>query len=88
MRMCFSAPLEFRKSREMSTTVFPRQRITSRGASVTTATCVDSRFSASASCWKRAASSAATTTAMRSWDSLMASSVPSRPSYFLGTASS
>ena len=27
------------------------------------------------------------TTAIRSWDSLMASSVPSRPSYFLGTLS-
>jgi hypothetical protein len=34
---------------------------------------------------KRCASSADTTTAIRSWDSEMASSVPSRPSYFLGT---
>ena len=33
------------------------------------------------------ASSGATTTAMRSWLSEMASSVPSRPSYFLRTAS-
>ena len=46
-----------------------------------------SKFSASASWQKRSASSLATTTAMRSWDSLIASSVPSRPSYFLGTLS-
>ena len=36
---------------------------------------------------KASASFASTTTAMRSWLSEMASSVPSRPSYFLGTAS-
>jgi hypothetical protein len=34
---------------------------------------------------KRCASPADTTTAIRSWDSDMASSVPSRPSYFFGT---
>ena len=36
---------------------------------------------------KAGAFSGATTTAIRSWDSLMASSVPSRPLYFFRTAS-
>ena len=84
--MCFSAPFVSRNARERSTIVFPFQRMMSRGFSVTTATGVASRFSRAASAQNRAASAAATTTAMRSCDSLMASSVPSSPSYLRGTA--
>ena len=84
--MCFSAPLELRKARLTSTIVLPFQCMTRRGSSVTCATIVASRFSPSAMARKRPASSAATTTAIRSCDSLIASSVPSRPSYFFGTA--
>ena len=85
--MCFSAPFESRNSLEMSTIVLPFQCITRRGSSVTVATTVASRFSASAISKNRSLSAAAITTAILSWDSLMASSVPSRPSYFLGTTS-
>ncbi len=84
---CFSTPFVSRKAREISTMVLPFQVMVRRPLSVTRATTVLSRFSRSASSWKRAASCSATTTAMRSWDSLMASSVPSRPSYFFGTRS-
>ena len=84
--VCFSAPLEFKNSREMSTMVLPFHFIRRRGSSVTTATTVASRFSAYASRLNFSAFSAATTTAILSCDSLIASSVPSRPSYFLGTA--
>ena len=66
--------------------VLPFQRIFSRGSAVTRASTVASRFSWAARAMKASASLASTTTAIRSWDSLMASSVPSRPSYFLGTA--
>ena len=65
---------------------FPFQRMTRRGRSVTVATTVASRFSFSASAMNCSVLSGSTTTAMRSCDSEMASSVPSRPSYFLGTA--
>ena len=84
--MCFSAPLELRNSREISTMVLPFQCIRSLGSSVTRATTFASRFSVSARALKRSTSFASTTTAILSCDSLMASSVPSRPSYFLGTA--
>ncbi len=70
----------------MSTMVLPFQFILSLGSSLTTATIVDSRFSFEASARNFSASSGATTTAILSCDSEMASSVPSRPSYFLGTA--
>ena len=83
--MCFSAPLEFKNSREMSTMVWPFQVMVRRGSAFTCATTVASRFSPAARARNFPASSGATTTAMRSWDSLMASSVPSRPSYFRGT---
>ena len=82
----FGAPFVLRNARERSTMRFPFQSIVMRPSSVTVATMVDSRFSSLASAAKRSASAAATTTAMRSWDSLMASSVPSSPSYFFGTA--
>ena len=83
--VCFSTPLVSRKARAMSTMVLPFQVMVRRPWSVTVATTVASRFSWSASSMNRGASWASTTTAIRSWDSLMASSVPSRPSYFLGT---
>ena len=86
-RACFSAPLLARKLRAISTMVLPRQLMRRRGSALTWATTVASMFSAAAPARKRSASSAATTTAMRSWLSEMASSVPSRPSYFLGTRS-
>ena len=84
-RMCASAwrsaPLEFRNSRERSTMVLPFQTSRIRFSSVTVATIVASRFSSAAYFIKVSASSGATATAMRSWLSEMASSVPSRPSY-------
>ena len=83
---CFFAPLLFKNSRLISQMVRPFQRITRRGFSATTATGVASRFSSFARAMNSSTSLLATTTAMRSWLSLMASSVPSRPSYFLGTA--
>ena len=66
--------------------VFPFQVMVSRGSSFTTATFVACRFSFSARARNFASSSFATTTAILSCDSLMASSVPSSPSYFFGTA--
>ena len=54
---------------------------------MTFATTVVSRFSFSANSWNFCASSFATTTAILSCDSEMASSVPSSPSYFFGTLS-
>ena len=80
-----SAPLEFRNSRERSTMATPFQFSRIRFSSVTVATTVASRFSSLARAMNFSASSAATATAMRSWLSLIASSVPSRPSYFLVT---
>ena len=50
----------------MSQMVFPFQRITIRGSSVTTATTVASRFSPWARAMKASAAPASTTTAMRS----------------------
>ena len=85
--VCFSAPLELRNSRERSTIMFPHQFILRRGSSFTTATSVASRFSLAASAMNFSVSSLAITTAILSCDSDIASSVPSRPSYFLVTAS-
>ena len=79
-------PLVFKKARLISTTVSSRQVMRRRGSWVTEATTVASRFSSSAAAMKASTSPGASTTAIRSWDSEMASSVPSRPSYFLGTA--
>ena len=56
-----------------------------RGSSTTSAMTVASRFSSSAYFRNSSTSAAAMAHAMRSWLSEMASSVPSRPSYFLGT---
>ena len=71
----------------MSMMVLPRHVMTRRGLSVTTATGVASRFSSAARAMAFAASSFEKTQAMRSCDSEIASSVPSRPSYFFGTLS-
>ena len=82
---CFSAPLELRNSRLMLTMDTPFQTMFRRFSSVTFATGVASRFSSLARAMNLSTSSGARATAMRSWLSLMASSVPSRPSYFLVT---
>ena len=84
---CFT-PLVSRKSREISTIALPRWNIRIRLSAVTFATGVAARFSSAASFMNASASSFATTTAILSCDSEMASSVPERPSYFLGTRSS
>ena len=65
--------------------VLPFHDMTRRGSSVTSAIIVASRFSEAASSMKRSASSVDVTTAILSCDSLIASSVPSSPSYFFGT---
>ncbi len=83
---CLGAPLVSRKARDTSTMTAPFQRMVRRGSVLTTAMTEVSRFSPSASARNFSASAAATTTAMRSCDSEIASSVPSSPSYFLGTA--
>ncbi len=85
---CLGAPLLARKSRLTSTMRWPRHSMRTRGSAVTCATGVASRFSARASSMNRSTSSAASATAMRSWLSEMASSVPSSPSYFFGMRSS
>ena len=59
-----------------------------RPRSVTSATCVTSTFSLPQKASKSARSLASTTTAIRSWDSLIASSVAFRPLYLVGTRSS
>ena len=83
---CF-APAASRNERSISTIVFPRHFITRRFVSVTVATTTALRFSASAAAINFSTSDLRTTTAILSCDSEIASSVPSRPSYFLGTAS-
>ena len=82
-----TAPAELRKSRDRSTTFSPSKNISSLPVSVTFATMIAERFSASAFLMNFLAFAAETTTAILSWDSLIASSVAVRPSYFLGTTS-
>ena len=86
--VCCFTPFVWRKERSMLTISLPRQFITRRGSLVTVATSVASRFSFADSAMNLSASLASTTTAIRSWDSEIASSVPSRPSYFFLTLSS
>ena len=81
------APLVSRNARERFTISFPLQESTRRGSSVTTATSVASRFSSAAYFRNCSRSFGSMTTAIRSWDSEMAISVPSRPAYFFGTLS-
>ena len=81
-----AAPFELRNSLERSTIVTPFQFIFNLGSSTTFATIVASRFSLAASSRNFSASSEAITTAILSCDSDIAISVPSSPSYFLGTA--
>ena len=80
-RVCLGAPLEFRNSRLRETMEAPFQFMVRRGSATTSATTTAERFSPAAAAMNFSASSGETTTAMRSWDSEMASSVPSRPSY-------
>ena len=77
----------FKKSLERSTILSPLQVISSLFSSVTSATTVDSRFSFLARFSNFSTSDLSTTTAILSCDSEIASSVPSSPSYFLGTLS-
>ena len=58
-----------------------------RFVSVTSATTVHSKFSSSQYALNASTSVAEITQAIRSWDSEIANSVPSRPAYFLGTKS-
>ncbi len=81
------APFVSKKSREMLTISFPLQFIIKRLLSVTTATSVASKFSSKAYSINFCTFCLETTTAILSCDSDIASSVPSKPSYFLGTAS-
>ena len=83
---CLEQPLVLRKSRETSTILTPFQVMHRRFLLVTVATTTASMFSFAAAAMNASTSFARTTTAMRSCDSEMASSVPSRPSYFFGTA--
>ena len=76
-----------RNALEILTISFPRHLSTSLGLLVTTATGTASRFSSAAYSKKLSTSFGATTTAILSWDSEIASSVPSSPAYFLGTLS-
>ena len=71
----------------ISTILLPLQYILNLSLSVTSATTVDSKFSSSANFINLSTSLASTTTAILSWDSDTASSVPSNPSYFFGTLS-
>ena len=83
---CFT-PFVSRKSLEISTMARPLKSIFMRLSSVTTATGVAARFSSAARRINSSCSFASTTTAMRSCDSEMASSVPESPSYLRGTLS-
>ncbi len=86
MALCVT-PFVLRKSRDISTITSPRQVMRNLFSSVTVATTVASRFSLSAAAINVSTSFGLRTTAMRSCDSDIASSVPSSPSYFLGTLS-
>ena len=76
-----------RNALEILTTSLPLHLSTSLGSSVTTATSTASRFSSAEYLRNSSTSEGATTTAILSCDSEMASSVPSSPAYFLGTLS-
>ena len=84
---CCVTPFVSRNARVILTTFWSRQCMTRRLVSVATATIVASRFSSAAYFINSSTCSGATTTAIRSCDSEIANSVPSRPSYFLGTLS-
>ena len=84
---CRAAPLLWMKEHGRSTMRSPRQRRTSRSSSETFAMTVALTPSAAARATARSTSASATTAAMRSWDSLIAISVPSSPAYFRGTES-
>ena len=77
-----------RNALEILTISLPLHSNTSLGSSVTTATSTASRFSSFAYSKNCLTSLGSNTTAILSCDSEIESSVPSRPSYFLGTLSS
>ena len=81
------APLVSRNALEILTISLPLHVSTSLGSSVTTATSVASRFSSAAYLRNSVTSLGSTTHAILSCDSDIESSVPSSPSYFLGTLS-
>ena len=81
------APLVSKNALDKSTIFLPLQDNTSLGSSVTTATFVASKFSSAAYPINSSTSFGSTTTAIRSWDSEIAISVPSSPAYFFGTLS-
>ena len=81
------APFEARNLRPRSTIVLPFHCIRMRPEPVTSAITVASRFSSRAAARKASTFSGASTIAIRSWLSEIASSVPSSPAYFLGTVS-
>ncbi len=78
-------PFVFKKSLLISTIAFPFHSIISLLLSVTVATAVASKFSSKAKLINLSLSFFETTTAILSWDSEIANSVPSSPSYFLVT---
>ena len=71
----------------MLTISLPLHSSTSLGSFVTTATSTASKFSSAAYAKNASTSAESMTTAILSCDSEIASSVPSRPSYFFGTLS-
>ena len=81
------APFVSKNSLFKSTIFSPLQNILRRSVSVTSATTIASKFSSAERLINSLASSLFTTTAILSWDSDIAISVPSKPSYFLGTIS-
>ncbi len=80
-------PFVSKKSLPISSIVLPLHVIFSLLSSVTSATTVDSRFSSWAYLLNSSTSSFLITTAILSWDSDIANSVPSSPSYFTVTIS-
>ncbi len=83
----FSVPAVSKNSRSRSTIISPRQKICILPLSVTSATSTASRFSCAACAINESTSLASTTTAIRSCDSEMASSVPLSPEYLVGSLS-
>ena len=84
---CWRTPFVSKKARDISTIVSPRHFMTKRFVSVTSATLIASKFSLYASSLNFSKSLASIHTAIRSCDSLIANSVPSKPWYLTGTAS-
>ncbi len=80
-------PFVFKNARLKLTMVLPLHDIFSLCSAVTRATTCAFKFSSFAASKKASTFSGANTTAILSCDSEIANSVPSKPSYFLGTLS-